>query len=937
MTVCIPIGQDGREGVIVRTSGSQLRKKLRASKTVEGFRIRPGYLLTVVRAISARINQNYDAWPADELKKSYTSFLGKPIFCNHTNDDPRDARGRIIAARYCENGDDKYIECIMEIDAQRFPILAKEIIEGGLDSVSMGAEAGFTLCSFCNNKATDLWDMCDHVKYHKGEKLIDPKTREAKLVYETCHNLGFFELSYVFDPADETAVVSKVMVANKRQANKWGPTGDFYDPEQEAENVRNDPWTKPEAWDDPKVKADSQQWHMTPEQDLGPSGLAPGTDTSLHHYIRDQFGEMKDMAEAYAFGKPPWERDDISDRTHPKGAMRHAANRHYAYGEVEAPESIDTLRDEDDGLEDDFHHYVESPPELQDPDLGDSHRLDREQESDGLDFDRRVEDMEGLSPDGGQGDPSDMRQDPAARQFLNANEDWSGPTEYTVPDKTNHHDEDDWSGHTEYKIPTDREASYHTADLQHFLDWLQATGQPADEQSANEYIHETGAYPDEISEIDNFLYHDISGHLGSNRSPVINRFSENNERRAMKGNTMGKRTSLADRGRVASRGRVRHHADDSGHTDGGPFGEENQGEQEEVYLTQTPGAEAVSAPTADEHITNTENNLVARIRRASAAGDSRAAAYYTQQLVAFRRYADEGETAKEVNPPLSGTDVSDCDLKGDFESANPNPGKDTQPKDASVQAFRAFDRWLANKVGRRTSANLYANEKFVVSEARRFAQANQISPQVLFPTLGNVLRQAKKAEVERRAAMRRRADESLDVAAPNDRIDVEKPVKNVTDADAQASQFDKGDFGGNASDNLADPDQRTDTAGGGQWAPDVKPDTSKASSVRTADAVMALRLAEGCIKVGLLNERDKYNALAQFTRMRAGQVMDRINLIDAIVQVQAQKKVASGVRRGAVPQSGIPAGLMGAGGMQRAASTRRIAENHPENDLAMWV
>ncbi len=114
----------------------------------EGFRLKPGYLYTVVRAISARVNQNWDGWPSDELKKSYRTFIGKPVFVNHENHDPTKARGVVVAARYAENGMDKYIEVVQEIDANRFPKLAHEIRTGGLDSVSMGAEAGFTICSY---------------------------------------------------------------------------------------------------------------------------------------------------------------------------------------------------------------------------------------------------------------------------------------------------------------------------------------------------------------------------------------------------------------------------------------------------------------------------------------------------------------------------------------------------------------------------------------------------------------------------------------------------------------------------------------------------------------------------------------------------------------------------------------------------------------------
>lgn len=199
-------------------SGQQVRKKLKASRKMAGFKMKPGYLYTVVRAISARVNQNYDGWPSDELKKAAHTFVGKPVFVNHENENPKHARGVVVAARYVEKGADKYIECIQEIDANRFPKLAHEIKSGGLDSVSMGAEAGFTICSYCGNKAVDEPDFCDHVKHHKGATLPRWNRRTGRkedvLVYESCHKLGFFELSYVFDPADETSVATKVLVAN---------------------------------------------------------------------------------------------------------------------------------------------------------------------------------------------------------------------------------------------------------------------------------------------------------------------------------------------------------------------------------------------------------------------------------------------------------------------------------------------------------------------------------------------------------------------------------------------------------------------------------------------------------------------------------------------------------------------------------------------------
>src|SRR6185437_13300169 len=61
----------------------------------------------------------------------------------------------------------------------------------------------------------------------------------------------------------------------------------------------------------------------------------------------------------------------------------------------------------------------------------------------------------------------------------------------------------------------------------------------------------------------------------------------------------GSPMSLAQRGRVATAGSRRHYADDSGHTDGGPYhtDDNDQGEKEDTFISQTPGAESVAAPT----------------------------------------------------------------------------------------------------------------------------------------------------------------------------------------------------------------------------------------------------------------------------------------------------------------------------------------------------
>ena len=180
--------------------------------------------------------------------------------------------------------------------------------------------------------------------------------------------------------------------------------------------------------------------------------------------------------------------------------------------------------------------------------------------------------------------------------------------------------------------------------------------------------------------------------------------------------------------------------------------------------------------------------------------------------------------------------------------------------------------------------------------------------------------------------MRKRADEKLEVAAPDGRIDVEAPTEGTTDAEAQASQFDLHDFGNNAGDNLADPDLSTDQ----NWAPG---EANKTSKVKTAGGILAFRCAEAMIAAGLepnTVER-KYQLAGAFENMNRGLVQSQTALCErfAAVLQNERRKVASGSTRGAALQSPVPTGLTQ--GTQRTATMQRVAANDPRNDATMFV
>jgi hypothetical protein len=326
-----------------------------------------------------------------------------------------------------------------------------------------------------------------------------------------------------------------------------------------------------------------------------------------------------------------------------------------------------------------------------------------------------------------------------------------------------------------------------------------------------------------------------------------------------------------------------------------------------------------------------ETNLVARINRKNRSLRADIAAYNRLQARkrnARRRYADDTagtEDPDEVHPELSGTDDQGPNLRSPGESLALD-SVETQPKDASIKVFQAFDRWLHQATGK--TARQHGNPVFIRRMASRYAKGKGISLTAFFPTLEFVLREARKAE-GRKAQMRRRADdnESLDVAEPDvGRIDVEDPVKNTTNADAQASQYDLGDFGNNAGDDIADPDLATDSQ---IWAPGEGEKTS-----RRANPIAAMRLARRLVEAGLEPPEDEWKLAAQFQLLTQAAVDDRIRLAERYATRDARRqarRVTAGNSRGT---RSLPPGI--GRGTTRAASTRRIAETDPRNDSALF-
>lgn len=203
-------------------------EKLRFAKFAamsDGVRREDDYLYVRCRAISSRVNKNNDGWPSEELSKAHKTFENRPIFVDHNNDDPKRTRGVIVASDLHVETDKEaaldpyyssapenhkpptWIELLLEVDAKTYPKLAERIEKGELDAVSMGANIETSTCSVCAHEAATPSEYCKHIK-QKGltfEVTSENGEKIKKKAYEDCYGVNFFEISFVFDPADPTA------------------------------------------------------------------------------------------------------------------------------------------------------------------------------------------------------------------------------------------------------------------------------------------------------------------------------------------------------------------------------------------------------------------------------------------------------------------------------------------------------------------------------------------------------------------------------------------------------------------------------------------------------------------------------------------------------------------------------------------------------------
>ena len=166
------------------------------------------------------INNNLDAWSRDVLMKSYRTFIGAHNFVEHVQIENL-SKGRIIDAVARDIGDSVYIDILVATD-RKHTDLVQAIEAGKMATMSMGCSVDFTVCTKCGNVAADETEMCNHIKYQKGNTFFDESGRQHRIA-ELCghHTLDptggvtFIEASWVATPAFAGAVMRNILAPSE--------------------------------------------------------------------------------------------------------------------------------------------------------------------------------------------------------------------------------------------------------------------------------------------------------------------------------------------------------------------------------------------------------------------------------------------------------------------------------------------------------------------------------------------------------------------------------------------------------------------------------------------------------------------------------------------------------------------------------------------------
>jgi hypothetical protein len=189
---------------------------------VDGFQIDRRYDDFFISPGTAKyVNNNHDCWERKLLLASFRTFVGAENYVEHLQ-IPEMSKGKIVDAAARDIGDSIYVDILVATDREH-DSLVKAVKTGQLQTLSMGCQVGFTICSKCGNVAEDEAQLCSHIRYMKGNSFIDGLGRQRKIA-ELCGHITaepgsvrFIEASWVANPAFTGAVLRNILTPEEAE------------------------------------------------------------------------------------------------------------------------------------------------------------------------------------------------------------------------------------------------------------------------------------------------------------------------------------------------------------------------------------------------------------------------------------------------------------------------------------------------------------------------------------------------------------------------------------------------------------------------------------------------------------------------------------------------------------------------------------------------
>jgi hypothetical protein len=173
-------------------------------------------LVPVIIMPSDLPNRNGVAFPLSELvkfnpevgKQAYQTWKGKPTHWDHCNEDITQAYGVIIESTLRKligfNGGRLWkVLSFLSFDRSKHADTCQRILDGDVNSYSMGAWVSAYTCSYCGEEV----GKCDHLHKNKPGEMYQLNN---KLVFRNCQGIDGFETSGVDTPAYISALSDEV-------------------------------------------------------------------------------------------------------------------------------------------------------------------------------------------------------------------------------------------------------------------------------------------------------------------------------------------------------------------------------------------------------------------------------------------------------------------------------------------------------------------------------------------------------------------------------------------------------------------------------------------------------------------------------------------------------------------------------------------------------